>query len=286
MTNRVLVVGAAGRFAGRVVPELARRGAIVRGLLRQEAKAAGVRAAGAAEIALGDLRDGPSLEAALADVDGVFHIGPVFAPDEAAMGVRLVEAASRAGVKRFVFSSVMQPTNTALANHASKIPVEAALFASGLQYTILQPANFMQNIGAAWPGVVARGVYGEPFSATARVARVDYRDVAEAAALALTSDRLAYGTFELVAARRSREEIAGLMSEALDRPVRATTLGFDDWVALAQPPYDADQLRMLARIHAHYDRHDTGGNPLVLEAVLGRPARSLRAYLTELAAEA
>lgn len=281
----VLVVGAAGRFAGLVVPELARRGAVVRGLVRNDAKAAAAQAGGAAEIVFGDLRDRPSLDAALHGVDSVFHIGPAFAPDEAELGVAMVEAARQAGVRRFVFSSVIQATNTALANHASKIPVEAALHGSGMQYTILQPTNLMQNIGAAWPGVLAGGVFAEPFPKTARVARIDYRDVAEAAAIALTGDRLAYGSFELCAdGRPDREEIAALMSTALGRPIVAGEPGFAEWVAAARPPYDSRQLALLEKVFAHYAAHGQPGNGLVARAVLGREPRSLRAYVDELAA--
>ncbi|MGK9235327.1 NmrA family NAD(P)-binding protein [Inquilinus limosus] len=285
--STILVVGAAGRFAGLVVPELARRGVTVRGLVRDDAKAAMARAAGAAEIAFGDLRDRASLDAALRGADGVFHIGPAFAPDEAELGVRMVEAARQAGVRRFVFSSVIQATNTALANHASKIPVEAALHGSGLQYTILQPTNLMQNIGAAWPGVLATGVFAEPFPKTARVARVDYRDVAEAAAIALTGDRLAYGSFELCAdGLPDRREIAALMGAALGRPIAAGEPSFAEWVALAKPPYDARQLGLLEKVFAHYAAHGQPGNSLVARAVLGREPRSLRAYVKELAAAA
>lgn len=281
----ILVVGAAGRFAGLVVPELARRGAVVRGLVRSDAKAAVARAGGTAEIAFGDLRDGPSLDAALRGVDGVFHIGPAFAPDEADLGIAMVEAARRAGVRRFVFSSVIQATNTTLANHTSKIPVEASLYGSGMQYTILQPTNLMQNIGAAWSGVLASGVFGEPFPKTARVARVDYRDVAEAAATALTGDRLAYGSFELCAdGRPDREEIAALMGAALGRPVAATEPSFDEWVTAARPPYAPRQLAMLEAVFAHYAAHGQPGNSLVLRAILGRAPRSLERYIAELAA--
>jgi uncharacterized protein YbjT (DUF2867 family) len=280
----VLVVGAAGRFAGLVVPELARRGAVVRGLVRDDAKAAVARAGGAAEIAFGDLRDRPSLDAALRGVDGVFHIGPAFVADEAELGVAMVEAARQAGVRRFVFSSVIQATNTALANHASKIPVEAALHGSGMQYTILQPTNLMQNIDAAWPAVLAGGVFAEPFPKTARVARVDYRDVAEAAAIALTGDRLAYGSFELCAdGMLDREEIAALMSAALGRPIAAGEPSFADWVAAARPPYDSQQLAMMEKVFVHYAAHGQPGNSLVAHAVLGRAPRSLHSHIEELA---
>ena len=278
----ILAIGATGRFAGLVVPELVRRGAIVRALVRSADKAAAARHQGAAEVAVGDLRDMRSLGAAASGADAVFHIGPAFQPDEAELGVRMVEAAKRAGIQRFVFSSVIQPTNTALRNHASKIPVEEALFNSGMQYTILHPANFFQNIGGAWRAVLETGTFAEPFPTTSRIARVDYRDVAEVAAIALTEDRLAYGSFELCAGMPNREEIAAIMSDVLGRPIKAAEMPFNEWAAKMNLSYDNEQMRLLANVHAHYAQHGSGGNSLTLRAILGREPRSLRHYIEEI----
>ena len=70
----VLVVGATGRFAGLVVPELVRRNANVRALVRDSANAEKARKLGVSEAATGDLRNRQSLERAVEGVDGVFHI--------------------------------------------------------------------------------------------------------------------------------------------------------------------------------------------------------------------
>ncbi|MDX8507100.1 NmrA/HSCARG family protein [Mesorhizobium captivum] len=280
----VLVVGATGRFAGLVVPELVRRNANVRALIRDSANVEKARQFGASEVATGDLRDRRSLESALEGVDGVFHIGPAFAADEAAMGVAMVEAAARAGVRKFVFSSVIQPTNTRLKNHASKVPVEDALYSTNMEYTILHPANFMQNIAAAWPSVVEHGVFAEPFPKTAKLARVDYRDVAEVAAIALTESRLSYATLELCAAgMHSREEIVSMMSEELGRPIAAGEPTFAQWAANARVPYSDHQMQSLAKVHDHYARYGLGGNSLTLRAALGHEPRSLRSLIRELA---
>jgi uncharacterized protein YbjT (DUF2867 family) len=246
----VLVVGAAGRFAGHVVSALAERGFTVRGLARNEASAAKARANGAAQIALGDLGDPQSLDAAVRGVVGVFHIGPAFSPHEAEFGLNMVRAARVGGVKKFVFSSVIQPTYAKLSNHASKIPVEEALFESGLDYTILRPTNFLQNLASAWPAVVANGSFGEPFPKTAAVARVDYRDVAEAAAMAFIDDRLSHGAFDLCAGGSpTREDIVRDMSEVLGRPITALEPEFDDWAARANLPYDQTQKQVLRQTH-------------------------------------
>ncbi|WP_313621082.1 NmrA/HSCARG family protein [Achromobacter sp.] len=281
----VLVVGATGKFAGLVVPELRQRKVAVRALVRDEARAAAARSLGATEVAIGDLRDPSSLAAATRGVDAVFHIGPAFTSDEAEMGVNLVVAAERSGVRKFVFSSVIQPTNTRLPNHASKIPVEDALYSSRLEYTILHPANLMQNIGLAWPMIRDHSCFGEPFPKDARVARVDYRDVAEVAAIALTEDRLAFATLELCAGMFSRMDIVAVLSQELGYPIAALQPDFSEWAANARLPYGDPQLRLLSNVFAHYGAFGLGGNSLGLKAALGREPRSLREYIKDLIAE-
>jgi uncharacterized protein YbjT (DUF2867 family) len=284
VTGSVLVVGAAGRFAGLVVPELARRGAVVRGLVRNAENAAIAQKNGAAEAVLGDLRDARSLDEAMRGVDAVFHVGPAFVRDEAQLGLNVVAAAQRNGVSKVVFSGVAHPSDQ-LANHVSKRPVEDALFRSGLEFVVLQPVTLFQNIEAPWPGVLEHGLFAEPFAASSRIARVDYRDVAEAAAIALTEDRLTYGTFELCSGEMpDRHEIAAAMSEVLGRPVRAAEMNFDDWAAVAGTGFDAAQLALFGEVFRTYTEHGLRANGLVLETVLRRRPRTLRDYLRDLAA--
>lgn len=107
---------------------------------------------------------------------------------------------------------------------------------------ILHPATYFQNLAPAWPGIVATGVLTEAFSVAAQVARVDYRDVAEVAAEALTDDRLAGGSFELCAERLSPQDIAMIISDVTGRQIEVAEIAFQDWVRLARPSYDARQL--------------------------------------------
>ena len=273
----VLAVGAAGKFAGLVVPELAKRGAHVRGLVSKAEQISVARAHGAVEVAVGDLRDRASLDAALLGIERVFYIAPAFLSDEAEVGLAMVEAAKAAGVRRFVFSSVIHPVLTELPNHAAKGPVEQAVLDSGMEYTFLHPALFFQNYAAGWQRVVQSGVLAEPWSDATRFSRVDYRDVAEVAAIALTTDTLLYGTFELCAqGALERREAAALLAEVLGRDVRAQRIDPDAMGPEAQPRRP---------MFDHYDRHDLRGNALTLRTILGREPRTLRAYFAELAAQ-
>lgn len=278
----VLAVGAAGPYASLVVPELAKRGARVRGLIRDPTKVDAVLAHGAAEVIVGDLREPATVAAALEGVRSVFYIAPAFMPDEAKVGRSMVAAAVAAGVRRIVFSSVIDPVISTLVNHSAKAPVEEAIIESGLEFVLLQPTLFMQTIASSWPTVVKSGVFTEPWSNDTRFSRVDYRDVAEVAAIALTEDRLLYGTYQLCSeGNLDRYALAALMSEVVGRKVQANQASL--------PPADSTNKQSaeqspLTKMFEWYDQRGLLGNALTLHAILDREPRTLRAYLEELAA--
>lgn len=121
------------------------------------------------------------------------------------------------------------------------------------------------------------GVLGEPWSNETRFSRVDYRDVAEVAAIALTEDRLLYGTFELCAeGMLNRYDVAALMSDVLGRPVTAKKV---------EPPSSDGPESKLARMFTWYDKHPLLGNSITLRTILGREPRTLRACFEDLNAE-
>ncbi|MEH2003311.1 MAG: NmrA family NAD(P)-binding protein [Nostoc sp.] len=281
---KVLMVGATGTFAIHVIPQLKQRGVTIRALVRSKDKIDVARQQGADEAVVGDLNDADSLRVAASGMEGVFHLNPAFAPNEAELGVAMVEAAKVAGVRKFVFSGVIHPSISALSNHAAKCPVEEALYESGMNFTVLQPTMFMQNFDSGWQAVMEKGQFALPYSKYAKTSYVDYRDVAEVAALALTSDRLDHGTFELCdAGMVDRVELAAMMSEALDRPIEAGEPTFEEWAQTAHIPEGAIREGM-KKMYAHYDRYGfPGGNALVLRAILGREPRSVRQYFYELA---
>jgi uncharacterized protein YbjT (DUF2867 family) len=278
----VLMVGATGRYAQFVLAELVQRGVAVHALVRTEQSAEVARRNGASDAMLGDLNEPDSLAAAVAGMDGVFHIGPAFVQDEAAIGVAMVDAARRAGVRKFVYSGVIHPAITAMDNHAAKLPVEEALYTSGMDFTVLQPAVFMQGIAERnWDEIVNEGRLSLPYSVSSKLCWVDYREVAEAAAIAMTSDKLSYGTFELCAAGLfDGLQVAAIASSVLGRRIDAVEASPN---ANAPGLPDGPVRDRMSKMIAHYDRYGLpGGNPLVLRAILGREPRTLSEYLREL----
>jgi len=282
---RVLMVGATGRYAHHVLPELKKRGIKVRALVRSRESEKKAREQVADETAIGDLQEARGLISAAVGVDGVFHIGPAFAPRESDMGVTMVEAAKAAGVTKFVFSGVMHPSISKMTNHAAKRPVEEAIYESGMTFVVLQPAIFMQTMEAGWNEVIRSGRFALPYSRRVKTSFVDYRDVAEVAAEAFVTDKLDNGTYELCSPGLfNRSEIAALMSAELDLRIEAGEMAFDTWADRAQVP-EGPVRAGLKRMYAEYNQYGfRGGNPTVLKCILGREPRTLQQFFHEMVA--
>ncbi len=270
---KVLATGATGAYAGLVVPALVACGIDVRALVHDPAKADMARAGGAREIVHGDLSDPASLDAAMEDVDGVFLITPAFASDATQLGLNAVAAAVRAGVGKVVYSGVYHPS-LSLVNHASTRPIEQALYRSDLAFVVLQPAMFVQGLAGAYQQARKSGTMVMPWSKHSRMTYVDYRDVADVAAIAFATDTLDHGTFELaMPGTYDRVQIAALMSSVAGRELTAENL---DALPAGQPA----GLTAMFEDYNRYGFH--GGNSLILQTILQRPPRTLPAYLDEL----
>ena len=269
---KVLATGATGKYAHHVVTALAAQGLEVRGGVRDPDKADAARNAGATETIELDLSDTGSVAEALRGADGVFLITPAFHPDATTMAINVVTAATDAGVGKVVYNGVYHPS-LSLPNHAGTRPIEEALYASDLDFTILQPAMYVQALAETYRDALRTGAVVAPWSKHSKMTYVDYRDVADVAAAAFTDPRLARGTFELAAGGMvDRIEIAAMMSHVAGRSLEAADT--DE----APPGPDG-----LAVMFDDYDRVGFhGGNSLVLQAILERPPRSVADFIAEL----
>ena len=182
---RILVTGGTGTVGSQVTARLAASGHDTRVLTRSSEKAANLPAG--ATGAIGALADPESLAGALEGVDRLFLLTPL-AQDEVEQGLAGIEAAKSAGVDRIVFLSVHQAAQAPRIPHfASKVEIAKGLEDSGIPYTVLEPNSFYQNdLGLQQP-LMEFGVYPMPLG-SAGLNRVDVRDIADCAVVALTQD--------------------------------------------------------------------------------------------------
>ncbi|MFI9808936.1 NmrA/HSCARG family protein [Streptomyces sp. NPDC052301] len=144
----ILVLGGTGRQGGAVARELLRRGHTVHALVRdpEKAEARELQEAGA-QLVRGDMDDEASLAAAMEGVHGVFSVqtfrGPGGVEAEERQGRAVADAAVRAGVRHFVYSSVGgADRDTRVPHFESKLRIERYLETLDLPTTVLRPVMF------------------------------------------------------------------------------------------------------------------------------------------------
>ena len=277
----ILVTAAYGTQGRRLIPRLAEAGAQVRALRQNPGGEDALRALGAHEIVIGDAEDPAVLRAALSGVDAVYHVGPSAHPAERQMGFAMIEAALAAGVSHLVFSSVLHPVLTGLVQHALKRDIEERLIESGVPFTILQPADYMQVLRCR--RAFETGEFQLAWNIERRQSVVDVDDIAEVAAKVLLEGAAHHGaTYELAAPGcYSGHDIGAIIARVTERPIRVVEVDPAERMRdhFADTPGGAYQLSVFRAIRDWYGRHDFVGNPNVLGWLLGRQPTTLEAYV-------
>lgn len=153
-SEKMLVLGATGQQGGATARALAADGWRVRALVRdkQSSKAQDLAALGV-ELVLGDFQDPTSVEMAMSGIHSVFSVIPSSADaqygitdeDEVRFGIAAIDAAKRAGVQHLVYSSTIGASpDIGLGHYESKWHIEQYLRQSGLPFSIVRPAPFME----------------------------------------------------------------------------------------------------------------------------------------------
>jgi uncharacterized protein YbjT (DUF2867 family) len=279
----ILVTAANGNQGRLLMPKLLAAGLPVRACVQSEASAARLRALGAAEVLAGDITEPDLMARAVSGVEKVYHVGPTIHPREREMGLALVDAAQAAGVRHFVFSSVLHAITTDLVQHEIKRDIEEHLLSSGLEFTILQPSNYMLPLKLR--PVFERGVFELSWSLERRQSLVDLGDVTDVAVMALTdSARHAGATYELAGpGRYTAHELGDIISRVLGRRIEVREIDADTylraWTGDTDPREVSHQVRVLRAITARYSSHDFVGNPNVLTWLLGRPPTTFEDFV-------
>ena len=151
----ILVAGATGTQGGAVARELVSRGYTVRGLTRNlDSDASKALSVLGVHMVRGNFDDAGSLDAALEGAYGAFSVQQyrgVGVDGEIRQSQAFVDAAKRAGVEHFVYTSVLYARlGTGVPQFESKREIEDYVRALGIPYSIVRPPSFMANLEAIW----------------------------------------------------------------------------------------------------------------------------------------
>jgi uncharacterized protein YbjT (DUF2867 family) len=279
----ILVTSANGNQGKRLVPKLLQAGHRVRACVRTEDSAERLRGRGVQEVLVGDLADPNFIENAMRGVSSVYHIGPTLHPAERAVGFAMVDAARAAGVRHFVFSSVLHAITADLIQHEMKRDIEEHLLSSGLDFTILQPSNYM--LPFRLKPAFEEAVFRLSWSLDRRQSMVDLEDVTDVAALVLAEpERHAAATYELAGPGWfTAHDIVGVLSEVLGKEIKVERIDAETFTRsrfgggeLSILEY---QLRAARAISERYSNHDFTGNPNVLTWLLARSPTTFEQFV-------
>lgn len=275
-----LIISGTGRVGGAVARTLLADSAPVRVGARNPGRLAELRALGA-EIAQVDLTDPATLEPALRGVTHVLATAHAMT-GRGANGSRqvdllgnraLIDAARRAGVRRFVFISAQG----ARADHPvdfyrHKFAAEEHLRASGLHYTILRPAAFME----VWGEIIGKGamtggkatLFGP---GTNPVSFISERDVITLCLMALHNE-LGDTTLEVGAENRTFTQVAELYGRVAGKEVRLSHIPVPALRLMATliTPFHEGTARLM-RAATQMATADMTLDPALLLRILQRP---------------
>ncbi|MDX7953301.1 NmrA/HSCARG family protein [Lichenihabitans sp. Uapishka_5] len=284
----ILVTGATGRVGRHLVDQLATRGAAVRVLTRDPAKAtfpAGV------EVVKGDLLDLDALRAAFSGVRTLFLLNAVTG-DEFTQAIIALNVAREAGVERVVYLSVFEADRAVNVPHfAVKYGAERMLEAMGFSATILRPTYFIDNEVMVKEVILNHGVYPMPIGGKG-MAMVDSRDIAEVAAIELIRRDRAPGKLPIERINvvgpetLTGQQVAAIWSEVLGHSVAYggdDPSGFEASMATFMPKWTAYEMRLMAERYVTDGMIPEAGDAERLTAMLGRPLHGYRETATALA---
>ncbi|MFF3015734.1 NmrA family NAD(P)-binding protein [Streptomyces sp. NPDC057939] len=233
------------------------------------------------EVRYADAADAHSLRTAFHGADQLF-LAMANGPQQVELETRVIDIAADSGIRHIVkVSAPAAEPNSPVAVSRGHHAVEEHLRARGLPHTVLRPYAFMQNLLRLAPTVGQGVILGTTGDAACN--HVDCRDIADVAAAALTSPDVAGGVHTLTGSEAvSYPDIARRLSALTGERIRYVDLSPDELrdhlVHRAHmPDWLAEHVTEIQRLAVARPETPT----TTVADILGRPPRTLDAFLTE-----
>ena len=278
----VLVTGASGQVGKHLLQALSAKGISSRAWIHSERNKEAVLAAGAKEIYIGDLNSREDAVEAINGIDTVYFICNTANPHEDEIGAHLIEIAKERGNITFIYHSVIHSLLSDMPHHKRKQVVEKTLVDSGIPYSIIQPAVFMQMLTPAIQSIKNGGPFVQKFytSNQTKMSYLDMKDYAEAAAEMIASGAYTYGTYEFCSEGvYSRTDMEKILSDLTGRRITSAFISDEDFLKASHHTADSYQGQTLLTMFRHYNESSFCGNAFTLTQILGRKPVTIREYL-------
>jgi uncharacterized protein YbjT (DUF2867 family) len=251
----------------------------VRALARNATRAEALSSLSKVEIVEGDMARPETLAPALRGVDRAMLIS---SSDPTMLDVQsnFIEAARKAGVKHVVkLSGIMPELDSPFRFARTHGEIERRLEASGLAFTHLRAGEFMPTYFRQVPSIIARGALFLPME-NAKIASIDIGDIADVAAVALSSSGHEGKIYPLTGPEAlTMAEVAAKLSAVMGKDIRYINVAPEDakkaQLAAGVLPYIADAL---AELFAERRKGKEAQVSPAVQMILGRPPISFDAF--------
>jgi uncharacterized protein YbjT (DUF2867 family) len=279
----ILITGANGKTGHAIIKALLSKGKRIRAFVHRTEQIQEIKSLGVMEVVAGDMMDQKAINEAFIAVRAVYHICSAVNPHEVEIGRMVIKAAQLAKVQHFVYHSVLHSVLQDMPHHQKKLMVEELLVNSGIPYTIIQPAVFMQNVLESWKLLSEKGIFQQKFFTTpeTRMCMVDLEDLAEAASVILTSPGHMGATYELCGPENlSLSDMVATMEHHFGREIKVETPQDEMFASQLKKLGVRDyQVNTLLKMFQHYNEHGFIGNPNILTWMLGRKPNDFSSFI-------
>jgi uncharacterized protein YbjT (DUF2867 family) len=277
---KILVIGGTGHVGSEVVKELNKRDADVRVLVRNP----DVESLPGVEVVVGDLLDPVSIDKALHGVDKLYLLNAV-TPDELTQGLIAYDLARKRKLSHVVYHSVFRVEHFKDVPHfASKLAIESAIREFDVPFTIIRPNYFFQNDASSKEILTKMSVYPNPLGLVG-ISAVDIRDIAEATAITLMSDKHFGRTYNVNGpAILSGPKAASIWSKLLGKEIKyaGDNLNtFEEQMRKHAPSWAAFDIRMMFQGYLERGFVAEDGDAAILTKLLGHEPRAYEDFAQE-----
>lgn len=276
MSDTILVIGATGTIGQHLVADLLAKGATVKAASRN-----GTAIAGAQSVVF-DYTQPTDFDELLHGVASAYVLVPAGYLNVVALLTPVIQAAAERKVK-----VVLQTVLGVDADDSTPYrQVELLLERSGTPFVMLRPNWFADNFHTYWLQGIQHGVIAVP-AADGKTSFIDTRDIAAAAAAALTSDAFNGKAFNLTGAQAlSYAEAASILAEVTGRNIAYQAVDDATFIAmLTNAGLPPDYAAFLAAIFQPVRNGWTAAISDGVQTLTGQPPRSLRQYALDNAAK-
>lgn len=235
-SKKILVAGVEGRAGRVIVPELLSEGHDVR-IFAEDIEIINEFSSPHFEAVRGSIGNAEELRKALDGVGGVCLMMMPHGKDaalEVVHGKTVIDACRGRDIRHFVYVSICcADRNTGVPHLEAMGMVEEHLKRSGLSYTILRPAWYMENfLSKRYMSSIVKGVLAMPLRPDRTLDLVSASDVGRIVAEAFTvPDKLKEREIDLAGDRLTMEEIAEEISRVMPKEVvyKQASPGDEGW---------------------------------------------------------